>query len=105
MVFQSPKRLIKINDKARFVCLALVFIAAVLFFESTGLLEGINNYCYNLAFRLRGERNHDNRIIIAAIDEKNACQTRQVADSQVLLRRPAELSQPGSGSGNEHNFF
>ena len=70
MDFQSPKRLLKNNDKARFVCLVLVFIAAVLFFESTGLLEGINNYCYNLAFRLRGERNHDNRIIIAAIDEK-----------------------------------
>ncbi|MGD8298607.1 MAG: CHASE2 domain-containing protein, partial [Desulfobacterales bacterium] len=70
MVFQNPKRLFKNNDKARFVCLVLVFIAAVLFFESTGFLEGINDYCYNLAFRLRGERDHDNRILIAAIDEK-----------------------------------
>ena len=70
MVFQNPKHLIKNNDKARFVCLVFVFIAAVLFFENTGLLEGINNYCYDLAFRLRGERKHDDRIIIAAIDEK-----------------------------------
>ncbi len=70
MVFQNLKRLFKNNDKARFVCLVLVFIAAVFFFESTGFLEGINDYCYNLAFRLRGERDHDNRILIAAIDEK-----------------------------------
>ncbi len=62
--------IIKNNDKARFVSLVLVFIAAVLFFEGTGLLAGINNYCYDLAFRLRGERKHDDRIIIAAIDEK-----------------------------------
>ena len=45
MVFQNPKHLIKNNDKARFVCLVLVFVAAVFFFENTGLLEGINNYC------------------------------------------------------------
>jgi PAS domain S-box-containing protein len=70
MVFQNPKHLIKNNDKVRFVCLLLVLIAAVLFFENTGLLEGINNYCYDLTFRLRGERKHDDRIIIAAIDEK-----------------------------------
>ena len=62
--------LIKNSDKARFVGLVFVFVAAVLFFEDTGLLAGINNYCYDLAFRLRGERKHDDRIIIAAIDEK-----------------------------------
>ena len=56
--------------KARFVGPVLVVIAAVLILETTGLLEGINNYCYRLAFRVRGEQNHDNRIIIAAIDEK-----------------------------------
>ena len=70
MVFQNPKHLIKNNDRARFVGLVFVFIAAVLFFEDTGLLAGLNNYCYDLAFRLRGERKHDDRIIIAAIDEK-----------------------------------
>ncbi len=70
MVFQNPKKLIKNNDKARFVGLVMVFIAALLFSENAGLLEGINNYCYDLAFRLRGERQHDDRIIVAAIDEK-----------------------------------
>ncbi len=63
-------KLIKINDKARYVFLILPFIVAILFFENIGLFEGINNYCYDLAFRLRGERKHDDRIIIAAIDEK-----------------------------------
>ena len=70
MIFGNPKHLIKNNDKARFICLVFVFTAAVLFFENTGLLDGINNYSYDLAFRLRGEREHDDRIIIAAIDEK-----------------------------------
>ena len=70
MVFQNPKYLIKNNDQVRFVCLILVFIAAIIFLDNTGLLEGINNYCYDLAFRLRGDRKHDDRIIIAAIDEK-----------------------------------
>ena len=63
----SLKR-VKINDKALFVGLVFAFIAAVLFLENAGLLGGINNYCYDLAFRLRGERKHDDRIIIAAID-------------------------------------
>ena len=70
MAFQMPKYLIQKNEKVRFIALVLVFVAAMLFLESTGLLEGINNYCYNLAFRLRGEREYDSRIIIAAIDEK-----------------------------------
>ena len=62
--------LIKISDKARYVGITLLFIVAILFCENTGLFEGLNNYCYDLAFRLRGERHHADRIIIAAIDEK-----------------------------------
>ncbi len=58
------------NDKARFIGLVVVFIVAVLFLDTTGLLVGINNYCYKLAFRVRDEQKHDDRIIIAAIDEK-----------------------------------
>ncbi len=50
--------------------MVLLFLAMVFFFETIGLFEGINNYCYDLAFRLRGERPHNNRIVIAAIDEK-----------------------------------
>ena len=70
MDFKMILKRINHNDKARFVGLVFVFIAAVLFFDTTGLLEGINNYCYELAFRIRGEQKHDDRIIIAAIDEK-----------------------------------
>ncbi len=61
---------IKNNEKIRFICIVLVFVAAVLFFENIGLFEGLNNYCYDLAFRLRGQRIPDDRIIIAAVDEK-----------------------------------
>jgi PAS domain S-box-containing protein len=61
---------IRLNDKARFVCLVIAFVAGVLFCENIGFLEGIDNYFYDLAFRLRGERKHDDRIVIAAIDEK-----------------------------------
>jgi signal transduction histidine kinase/CHASE2 domain-containing sensor protein/CheY-like chemotaxis protein len=67
-------KLIKKKGKTRFVCLVLLFAAAVLFLEDTGMFEGINNYGYDLAFRLRGQRNHDDRIIIAAIDEKTLAQ-------------------------------
>ena len=67
-------KLIKNNAKTHFVCLVLLFTAAILFFEDTGIFEGINNYGYDLAFRLRGQRNHDDRIIIAAIDEKTLAQ-------------------------------
>ncbi len=67
-------KLIKKKGKTHFVCLVLLFTAAVLFLEHTGMFEGINNYGYDLAFRLRGQRNHDDRIIIAAIDEKTLAQ-------------------------------
>jgi PAS domain S-box-containing protein len=65
-----PKYLFKNNDNRHFLYLILVCIAALIFFDNAGLLEGIDKYCYDLAFRLRGQRKHDDRIIIAAIDEK-----------------------------------
>ena len=58
-------------QKIRYAGIALLFIAAVLFLEYTGFFEGINNYCYDLAFRIRGPREHDHRIVIAAIDDKS----------------------------------
>ena len=56
--------------KIRYAGIVLLFIAAVVSLEYTGFFEGINNYCYDLAFRLRGKREHDHRIVIAAIDDK-----------------------------------
>ena len=56
--------------KIRYAGIVLLFIAAVVSLEYTGFFEGINNYCYDLAFRLRGPREHDHRIVIAAIDDK-----------------------------------
>lgn len=51
-----------------------LFVAAgiliLLFLELLGFFEGINHYSYDLLFRLRGARNPENNIIIAAIDEQ-----------------------------------
>jgi len=49
---------------AIFAGLGLIF-----FVEYSGLLEGINNYFYDLSFRLRGPRQSSDRIVIVAIDE------------------------------------
>jgi hypothetical protein len=58
-------------QKIRYAGIALLFIAAVVLLEYTGFFEGINSYCYDLAFRMRGPREHDHRIVIAAIDDKS----------------------------------
>ncbi len=39
-------------------------------FENIGLFEGIDNYCYDLSFRLRGFRPPSDRIVIVSIDEE-----------------------------------
>jgi PAS domain S-box-containing protein len=60
----------KNTDAARFIAIVLLSIVGVLGLEYTGFYEGINNYCYDMMFRLHGSRENNNRIIIAAIDEK-----------------------------------
>ena len=57
-------------EKIRYAGIVLLFIAMVVSLEYAGFFEGINNYCYDLAFRIRGPREHDHRIVIAAIDDK-----------------------------------
>ncbi len=47
----------------------LVGIALVLAAEVLGLFTGMDNHSYDLFFRLRGPREPDNRILIAAVDE------------------------------------
>jgi len=63
---------IKLTDKKsiRYVFIALTGIFIIFFAEYLGIFEGINNYCYDLSFRIRGVLKHDERIVIAAIDEK-----------------------------------
>ncbi len=59
--------------KKRFFKISLIIIigyAFILFTDYLGFFEGINNYLYDLSFRLRGSIKHDERILIAAIDEK-----------------------------------
>ena len=50
--------------------IALAVILFIYSLDSLGLFQGINNYTYDLSFRLRGDRHPSGRIIIAAIDEK-----------------------------------
>lgn len=53
-----------------YIALALVGIALILAADYLGLFEGIDAYFYDLSFRMRGELTPDERIVIAAIDEK-----------------------------------
>lgn len=50
--------------------IGLIGILIVFFIEYLGFLKGIDNYAYDISFRLRGQRGHSEDIIIAAIDEK-----------------------------------
>jgi PAS domain S-box-containing protein len=52
---------------------SITLIGVVLIFavELLGFFEGMNNYCYDLYFRLRGPINPDKRIVIVAIDERS----------------------------------
>ncbi|NWF76575.1 MAG: CHASE2 domain-containing protein [Nitrospirae bacterium] len=59
--------------KKRFLKISLIIIigyAFIIFADYLGFFEGINNYLYDLSFRLRGSIKHDERILIVAIDEK-----------------------------------
>lgn len=42
----------------------------IIFIDYLGFFEGIDNYLYDLSFRIRGPLPPDERIVIAAIDEK-----------------------------------
>ena len=48
----------------------IVFLSAlVLLVDYLGLFNGINNYCYDLLFRLRGPVAPESRVIIVAVDD------------------------------------
>ena len=53
-----------------YALIALMGILIIFLAEYFGFLEGINNYAYDLSFRLRGSRNTSDRTVIVAIDEK-----------------------------------
>jgi signal transduction histidine kinase/CHASE2 domain-containing sensor protein/CheY-like chemotaxis protein len=54
----------------RYILIMSVGCALILTADFLGMYEGINNYCYDLFFRLRGVREPDRRILIVAIDEQ-----------------------------------
>jgi|GEM_PF-941189 len=53
-----------------YIALALIGIALIFAADHLGLFEGIDAYFYDLSFRMRGELTPDERIVIAAVDEK-----------------------------------
>lgn len=50
--------------------IALAVMILIYSLDALGFFHGVNNYVYDLSFRLRGDRHPSGRIIIAAIDEK-----------------------------------
>lgn len=54
----------------RYALLTALAVLLLLCAEYLGFFRGIDNYTYDLFFRLRGPRIPDGRIVIAAIDEK-----------------------------------
>ncbi len=60
----------KRNSILRDIFIIIIGLAIVFFIDYLGFFEGLNNYLYDLSFRLRGPVKHDERILIAAIDEK-----------------------------------
>ncbi|MCP4694056.1 MAG: CHASE2 domain-containing protein [Desulfobacterales bacterium] len=48
----------------------LAGLVVIFFIEYIGLFEGVDNYFYDLSFRLRGSRSPSDRIVIVSIDEE-----------------------------------
>lgn len=67
-VIMEPKPKKRRWLRTSLACLAGVLL--IVFAEYLGLFDGVNNYFYDLSFRLRGVQHPSERIIIAAIDEK-----------------------------------
>ncbi len=54
----------------RYLLLVTIGCSVILSAKYLGVFEGMDNYCYDLFFRLRGMEEPDRRILIAAIDER-----------------------------------
>jgi CHASE2 domain-containing sensor protein len=54
----------------RKIAIPVIFLAILFFLEYLGIMAGMNNYFYDLAFRIRGPDKPLEKIVIVAIDEK-----------------------------------
>jgi signal transduction histidine kinase/CHASE2 domain-containing sensor protein len=57
-------------DMTRKITIPLICLAILFFLEYLGILAGMNNYFYDLAFRIRSPDKPLEKIVIVAIDEK-----------------------------------
>jgi PAS domain S-box-containing protein len=55
----------------RYIVITCIGIVLIVSADYLGFFKGINDYLYDLSFRVRGPLEHDKRIIIVAIDEKS----------------------------------
>ena len=55
----------------RSFCIWAIGLSIIFCVEYLGLFEELNGHLYNLSFRIRGERNPLDTIVIAAVDEKS----------------------------------
>jgi len=70
MIALGPSKHISVfSVKKIIICLALLVF--VMLFEYAGFFVGINNYFYDLSFRIRGVRPPSKDILIVAIDDKS----------------------------------
>ncbi len=58
------------NTTVYYILFALICVLLIILAEYLGFLDGINNYAYDLSFRIRGNKQHSENIVIVAIDEK-----------------------------------
>jgi putative two-component system response regulator len=60
----------ELNFSARYALLTLLGIVLIFCAEYLGFFEGINNYLYDIFFRIRGPQETSDKIAIISIDEK-----------------------------------
>lgn len=65
----GPSLTVTLALARKYLLIALAGIIVLFTVESLGFFTGMDNYCYDLFFRLRGPAEPDNRILIAAVDE------------------------------------
>jgi signal transduction histidine kinase/ActR/RegA family two-component response regulator len=56
--------------KNRYYLISFLAVAAILLVDYLGFIEGVNNYCYDTFFRLRGNRRPSPEILVIVVDDQ-----------------------------------
>jgi CHASE2 domain-containing sensor protein len=82
-----------------YIFAVVIGILSLLAIDKLGLFEGINNYFYDLSFRIRGPLKPDERIIIIAIDEKTLEQLGRWPLNRIYYAQLIDLMKEASAVG------